>query len=279
MNSPLTINAKTPTEPPVVYGEIGQLSTRLATSQEEIHQAQHIRYQVFCEEMSASKNDIRLATKRDEDAHDAICDHLLVIDHAHPEGPKIVGTQRFFVKSASQASGTFYSQPEFNLEGLAQRFATKRFMELGRSCILPQYREKRTMELMWHGTWAYALHQKADVMVGCASFEGVDFEKIAPALGFIAQHALCEDEWNTQATAANAVSLSDFEMGDTSPKRALASLPPLIKGYLRLGAKFSHQAVPDEDFGTIDILVVLPVATINPRYVKYYGADASKHKK
>ena len=269
---------KNPDGPAAISGKIGSLSTRLAVSPAEVEESQHIRYQVFCEEMSAAKNQARLLTQRDSDDHDALCDHLLMIESNAPGGKKIVGTQRFFVKSSKDRTGTFYSQPEFDLEGLAKRFPDKKFMELGRSCILSDYRNKRTMELMWHGTWAYALHHKVDVMVGCASFEAKGFDKIAPSLAFLAKNALCDDEWDTPATSKDAVSITGFELPQENTKRALAGLPPLIKGYLRLGAKFSRQAVPDPDFGTIDILVVLPVATINPRYVNYYGADAGKHK-
>lgn len=260
-----------------VSGRIGTLSTRLACTRDEIKTAQRIRYKVFCEEMSARKNVSRRITRRDRDAHDKHCDHLLVTDLINGQ-EKIVGTQRFFVKSDNTTSQPFYSQSEFDLDTLASRHPRKRFMELGRSCILPEYRCKRTMELMWHGTWAYALQQRADVMIGCASFEASGFQEIAACLGFLSEHAQCDDAWDTVAVAKNAMPLSKFRQAGQNPKRALASLPPLIKGYLRLGAKFASQAVPDPDFGTIDILVVLPVETINPRYVNYYGADAGRHK-
>lgn len=260
-----------------IEGKLGTLTTRLANNTKEITQAQHIRYQVFCEEMSAVKSSQRLATKRDEDAHDSVCDHLLVIDQKLNQ-EKIVGTQRFFVKSAKDNQSQFYSQSEFDLEGLAFRYEDKNFMELGRSCILPEYRSKRTMELMWHGTWAYAIHHNVDVMVGCASFEAQSIDEISPALGFLAEHALCPPEWDTPAIAENAISIKDFKTEEQNIKKGLAKLPPLIKGYLRLGAKFASYAVPDADFGTIDIMVILPVETINQRYVNFYGADAGRYK-
>jgi putative hemolysin len=278
MNIAIPVQEDTPASLAEISGNIGTLSTRLAVTGNEIREAQRVRYKVFCEEMSARKNPARFLTRREKDAHDKVCDHLLVIDKPVGSVSRIVGTQRFFVKSALEKKPSFYSQPEFDLEALAEKFPQQRFMELGRSCILPAYREKRTMELMWHGTWAYALKQKADVMVGCASFQASNFEKIGPGLGFLGEYALCQPEWDTPALGRNAVPLRQFTMGEVSQKRALASLPPLIKGYLRLGAKFASHAVPDPDFGTIDILVVLPVSAINPRYVNYYGADASRHR-
>jgi len=138
---------------------------------------------------------------------------------------------------------------------LIERHPNKNFLELGRSCVLEKYRTKRTVELLWHGIWAYTLHHKIDVMFGCAS--------------------LAPDLWKVRAHD-NLY----FEMGnddDHSPRKALGKLPPLIKGYLRLGAYIGDGAVVDHHFGTTDVLIVLPIENINPRYITYYGEDAGRH--
>lgn len=266
------------TKTPANLGELGFLSTRLAENQAELKEAQKIRYQVFCDEMSAGQQ-TNPDTRLEQEQHDLICDHLLVLDNSDRKNPKTVGTQRFLVKQSKDTHLPFRSQSEFDLEALASLHPEKRFMELGRSCILEAYRSKRTMELMWHGTWSYAVNNKVDVMTGCASFYAKCPEEISLALGFLSTLTTDKPEWQVKPTSTNSVAIKKYEKLVTDPKRAIRALPPLIKGYLRLGAYFSNSVVADEDFGTIDIAVILPVENINPRYVSYYGADASKHSK
>lgn len=262
----------------MTLGELGTLSTRLATNKDEVLAAQRIRYEVFCEELSARK-DLTPKSKLEQEHHDEICDHLIVLENADKQDPKIVGTQRFLLKSAKDTHLKFRSQSEFDLEALAKRHGDKIFMELGRSCILEVYRSKRTMELMWHGTWAYAVKNKVDVMTGCASFYAQNVDDIALALGFLSTLTSKDEQWQVTPTSSDTIAIRQFEHLVEDPKKAIRHLPPLIKGYLRLGAYFSDHAVMDRDFGTIDIAVILPVENINPRYVNYYGADASKHSK
>lgn len=263
---------------PANLGELGSLSTRLAVNEAELKEAQKIRYKVFCDEFSARQH-TKLDTSLEQEHHDLICDHLLVLDKSDENNPKTVGTQRFLVKQSKDTHLQFRSQTEFDLEDLAARHPEKRFMELGRSCILEPYRSKRTMELMWHGTWSYAVNNKVDVMTGCASFYAQSPEEISLALGFLSTLTSNSPEWQVSATSSNNIAIKQYEKMVTDPKKAIRTLPPLIKGYLRLGAYFSDTVVTDEDFGTIDIAVILPVKNINPRYVSYYGADASKHSK
>ena len=269
---------KTLDNPTLILGELGTLSTRLAQNETELKAAQKIRYEVFCKEFSAQKNKNSLSQLEQEN-HDLFCDHLLVLDNSNLALPKAIGTQRFLVKSACDKHLKFRSQSEFDLEALAIMHPEKRFMELGRSCILEEYRSKRTMELMWHGTWAYAVKNKVDVMTGCASFYAKSTKEIDTALGFLSTLVSKTPEWQVSPTTQTAISLSQFEKLAQDPKKAIRSLPPLIKGYLRLGAYFSSHAVIDDDFGTIDVAVILPVANINPRYVNYYGTEATKHSK
>ena len=256
-----------------VNGRLGNLSTRLAKTAGELRQAQRLRYQVFFEELSAKPNRAQQSDSIDLDDHDLNCDHLLMLEGE----ANIVGTQRFLTRKPGTNAPRFYSQDEFDLECLADRHADKTFMELGRSCIHPQYRTKRTAELMWHGTWSYALANKVDVMVGCASFPTHNLDEILPALQFLKSTASTSPGWEVRPTAESATEIPVSENQDIDLKPAMRLLPPLIKGYLRLGAMFSSHAVHDPVFGTIDVLVVLPVESINPRYVNYYGASAQRH--
>jgi putative hemolysin len=170
-----------------VLGRIGNLETRLARTAREIDAAQAVRYRVFVEEMNAQLPADAMRRQRDVDSWDAICDHLLVLDRSIEGDPEdqIVGTYRLLRQEVAMANGGFYSSSEFDIDALLARHPDKRFMELGRSCVLPAYRNKRTVELLWQGNWAYALKHGMGAMIGCASFPGVLPEQHALALSFL----------------------------------------------------------------------------------------------
>ena len=261
-----------------ILGSIGPLQTRLARSKSEVRAAQALRYDVFYDEMGGQPNPTNRLLKRDRDAFDRHCDHLLVID-GHEDRSEIVGTYRMMRQDQATNMGGFYSQSEFDLKPLVQANCGARLLELGRSCILPPYRNKRTMELLWHGTWSHAVANKIDIMFGCASFEGTDPKAYAEAFSWLGRHAVLDQREDCRATTDSAINLNRFTSSDDNSvnlRQAMASMPPLIKGYLRLGAKISSQAVVDHQFGTTDVLVVLKVNQINPRYLSHFGADASR---
>lgn len=258
-----------------VLGRMGTLEVRLARTRSEIRAAQALRYRVFYGEMGARGGPTVHLLRRDKDPFDCYCDHLLVIDRAESKS-RIVGTYRLLAQEQAELAGGFYSQSEFDLTPLFQRNPNARFLELGRSCILPAYRTKRTIELLWHGTWRYSVNHRMDVLFGCASFEGTDPAQLAPALGWLSQNARLCDEESCAAAAVDRVALNSFDQGPIDQRRAFNRLPPLLKGYLRVGAKVGADAVIDHRFGTTDVLVVLKVCEINPRYLVHFGADASR---
>jgi putative hemolysin len=261
-----------------VLGRIGHLETRLARSPAEIDAAQAVRYRVFAEEMSARLSPDAVRRKRDTDAWDMVCDHLLVLDTAiaGDAEEQIVGTYRLLRQEVAAVSGGFYSQSEFDVDALVGRHPDKRFMELGRSCVLPAYRTRRTVELLWQGCWAYALKHGVDVMFGCASFHGAIPEEHALALSFLHHNVQAKDEWSVAALPEFHRTMDLMPVEAVDARKALAAMPPLVKGYLRLGASIGSGAVVDRAFGTTDVLVVLPIGRISGRYINYYGADAGR---
>lgn len=265
------------TEP---LGRIGALEVRLAASPREIKKAQKLRYKVFYEEMSAIPDMQTQLSRRDRDGFDKICDHLLVIDHDTRTAagePKIVGTYRLLRQAVAERHSGFYTASEFDIGALVARHPQLNFLELGRSCVLPPYRTKRTVELLWHGIWSYVRSHGIDVMVGCASLEGTDPDALALPLSFLHHHARAPEEWSVSALAGRHVAMDRLPADAIDAKSALRLLPPLVKGYLRLGAYIGEGAVVDRQFGTTDVLIVLPVATISERYVNHYGVDASRY--
>jgi putative hemolysin len=260
---------------PVSLGRLGPLEVRLARTIREIKTAQRLRYQVFYEEMSAVPDPVSRLSRRERDAYDAICDHLLVLDHSLRSSP-VVGTYRLLRQAVADRSLGFYTAGEFDIEPLLAAHRGKRFLELGRSCVAAPYRTRKTVELLWAGIWLYVRHHAVDVMLGCASLEGTDPARLALPLSFLHHHARAESPWSAKALGDRTVRMDRLVPEAIDAKAAIQALPPLVKGYLRLGASFGEGAVVDRQFGTTDVLVILPVERISPRYRNYFGAEDTR---
>jgi putative hemolysin len=186
---------------------------------------------------------------------------------------KVVGTYRVLRQEVADCYDGFYTQGEYDIAPLiAAKSPDCRFMELGRSCVLKPYRNRRTVELLWQGIWSYVREHGVDVMVGCASFEGIDPAVHAEALSFLHHTALAPKEWRVSAHEHLRVDMNMMPLEDISRRAVLKALPPLIKGYLRLGAYIGDGAVIDHQFGTTDVLIILPVEAIRSRYFEHFGA-------
>ena len=265
-------------QPPKVYGRIGSLEVRLARKRGEIRRAQRLRYKVFYEEMSAVPGALAMLSRRDEDAYDAVFDHLLVLDHGQPANgrrwgrAKVVGTYRMLCQEVADLYDGFYTQGEYDIAPLLQAKPDYSFMELGRSCVLKPYRNKRTLELLWQGVWSYVREHGADVMIGCASFEGTDPSAHALALSFLHHNALAPEEWRVRAHDHLRVDMNMMPREAVNTRAALKALPPLIKGYLRVGAYVGDGAVIDHPFGTTDVFIIMPVEAIKSRYFAHFGS-------
>ena len=262
---------------PLIAG-IGDLEVRLAADRREVRRAQRVRYKVFFEHGRATPSASAALTRRDVCPFDAICDHLVVVDHAAPDRrtggsrPRIVGTYRLLRQDVAERHGGFYTAREFDIAPLLARHPGQRFLELGRSCALPRYRGKRTIELLWRGIWAYAQHHRMDVLIGCASFEGVDPDALLLPLTALRHFAAAEPEWQAAPLRGRETAIAAIPADHLDRREALASLPPLIKGYLRAGARFGDGVVVDEAFGTMDVLAVLPLAQLDGRYLAHFGS-------
>jgi putative hemolysin len=264
--------------PAVPLGRIGTLEVRLARDAAEIAAAQEVRYRVFYDELGAIQAGLDSAAGRDVDRFDEVCDHLLVFDTSLP-GPdhrRIVGTYRLLRQEIAAEAGGFYSEGEFELTKLVARHPGQRFLELGRSCVLPEYRSKRTIEILWQGIWAYINHYRIGVMTGCASFHGTVPAAHAEALSYLAQNCRASLEWDIRAVPGRYCPMDLMPAEAIGMKSALAAMPPLIKGYLRVGAKVGDGCVIDHQFGTVDVFIVMPVKEIAARYVTYYSGEAER---
>jgi putative hemolysin len=234
----------------------GPLELRLAEGPEELAAAQRLRYEVFYTERGAVPTPEMHAAKRDFDAFDESCDHLIVLDtEADPENPPIVGTYRLLRRDMAAKIGKFYTQDEFSIRRLLR--GKQQVLELGRSCVAMEYRRALTMNLLWRGLGLYAHVHDIKLMFGCASFHGIDPQAIGVELSYLRHYHLAPLRLRPKARRKRYVNINWHEPGSYDPKAARAALPPLIKGYLRMGGMIGDGAVIDEQFNTIDVCVVV----------------------
>lgn len=260
------------------FGRIGPLEVRLARNKAEIRAAQEVRFAVFFEELGARAAGNSAIDRIDVDGFDEVCDHLVVLDRSLSDSPyrQIVGTYRLLRQDQAPYSGGFYSEGEFELRKLVARHPDLRFVELGRSCVLPAYRTKRTIELLWQGIWAYLNMYRIDVMAGCASFPGDVPARHAEALSYLAHNCRAAGDWEIKALPGRYHPMDLMPAEAINTRSALSAMPPLIKGYLRVGAKVGDGCVIDREFGTVDVFMVMPVKEIGSRYINYYGGEGQK---
>jgi putative hemolysin len=244
------LNVRSHTQP----APASRYHTSLAVDDSEIREAQRLRYQVFAEEMGA-----RLSSAQpghDVDLYDPHCDHLLVRDLASGE---VVGTYRILPPDAARRVGIYYSEQEFDLTRLG--FLRPRMAELGRSCVHPAHRSGAVITRLWMGLADYMVRYGHQYIVGCASIGMADGGHAAASVfRQLSEHHLAPVEWRT--TPRYRLPVESLDDGRT------AALPPLIKGYIRLGAMVCGEPAWDPDFNTADLLMLLPMAQLNRSYVR-----------
>ncbi len=248
------------------------LHIRLAETAEEVEAAQALRYRIFYEEMSAKATKEMAALKRDFDSFDEHCDHLLVFDNGCGDKAQgVVGTYRLMRREAALQCGRFYTSDEYDIANLLNFPGD--ILELGRSCIAEEFRTGPTMQLLWRGVVEYVLVHDVGLLFGCASLPGVEPERLALQLSFLYHHHLAPPALRTWALPERYVPMNRFPPEEISPRRALQLLPPLLKGYLRVGGFVGEGAVIDYDFGTTDVCVVLKTDWVTDRYYRHYTRD------
>jgi putative hemolysin len=259
---------------------LGSLEVRLAKETADIDNAQALRYQVFYEEMGA-KSTVEMATlRRDFDAHDTFCDHLLLIDHARKNKNPVIGTYRLIRRAAAEKCGGFYSSAEYDVSRLVAY--PGEILELGRSCIDPEYRTGPVMQLLWRGLGLYIARHNVALMFGCASLPGTDPQALKIPLSYLYHHHLAPPALRAKAVPERFVDMkilpreafdptAAFEELKLDPRSGSNSLPPLIKGYIRVGGFVGDGAVVDYQFNTTDICIIVKTDLMTRRYQRHYN--------
>lgn len=232
-----------------------RLQVGLARGRGEVLDAQRLRYRVFAEELGA-RLDTRVAGV-DQDLFDPHCEHLVVRDE---DSGRIVGTYRILPPEAARRVGAYYSDGEFDLTRL--QHLRDRIVEIGRSCIDPDYRSGAVIALLWNGLARYMREHRHDYLIGCASIGMADGGHNAASIyAQLADH-LSPPEYRVFPRCR--LPLEHLEANDR------ADLPPLLKGYLRAGAWVCGEPAWDPDFNTADLLLLLPMSRVESRYARHF---------
>jgi putative hemolysin len=228
----------------------------MARHQDEVREAQRLRWKIFGEEMGA-----RLTTPEpglDIDFYDAYCEHLLVRD---PDIGEVVGTYRILSPDNAKKVGSYYSENEFDLTRL--HHLRPRMVELGRSCVHADYRSGNVITLLWAGLAEYMLKSGHEYLIGCASIGMADGGHNAASIWHATREKhLSPIEWRVFPRCP--LPLESLE------SVAAPVLPPLVKGYLRLGAHVCGEPAWDPDFNTADLPILLPLKNLNPAYARHF---------
>ncbi len=246
-----------------------RFEVRAARCAGDVAAAQRLRYQVFYEEMTARPSAAMARVRRDFDEFDEICDHVLVIDRHGPTGERTVATTRVLRGEVAEAHGGFYCAREFDIRSLV-RAGTGGVCEIGRSSVHPDYRGNAVIQLLWRGLARYYQTHRISYVIGCASFPGEDPSEHAHALAYLFDQHLAPLERRARAWPHLYTPMECLRGEAPTARRIWACLPPLIKGYLRLGAVVGDGAVVDAQFQTTDVFMAVDLAQAPERYHAFF---------
>jgi putative hemolysin len=251
--------------------EVGNLIIKLAETNSEIKHAQSLRYSVFYKEKNAKATLSKKMLRRDYDKIDRFADHLIVIDKNRRNFQnKIIGTYRLMRGDLANQYGGFYTSTEFNLSNIFQLYKNNEILELGRSCVHKKYRNGTTMNLLWKAIANYISIYDIKILLGCVSCPGTNVMKFSEQLSYLKRNHSLQNELSVESLDNNIYPIHNSKNKNISDIKNFVKLPPLIKGYLRVGGKVSESYFVDHDFNTIDLCVVVKTNNIDDKYKKRF---------
>ena len=240
---------------------------RLATNADDLRAAQQLRYQVFVKELGGDGPLVDHSAGLERDSFDAHADHLIAFD-----GRKAIGVYRLMNAEQAKAAGGFYSAGEYDLAPLLS--SGRRVLELGRSCIHPDYRGGAVMHQLWTALAQHIAAQACDVLFGVASFHGTDVAALAPSLSLLHHRHLAPPPMRVRALETSFQSMNLLAEDKVDRRAAMRNIPSLIKAYLRLGGTVGEGAFVDRQFNTTDVCLILDTAQLNARQKRIYAGTA-----
>ena len=251
--------------------ETENLIIKLAETSAEIKKAQSLRYSVFYKEKNAKADLSKKILRRDFDKVDRFADHLIVIDkNISSLQNNIIGTYRLIRGDLANQYGGFYTSTEFDLSNIFRTYKNNQILELGRSCIHKKYRNGATVNLLWKAIANYVSIYDIKILLGCVSFPGTNVMNFSDELGYLKRNHSLQSELSVKSLDVNIYPINNSKNKNVSDLKLFIKLPPLIKGYLRVGGKVSESYFVDYDFNTIDLCLVVQTNDINNKYKKKF---------
>lgn len=254
-------------------GHSPDFEVRLAASEADKVAGQRLRYEVFVEELGGDGPLVDHAARLERDEYDALYDHLLLFDKAAPGAPA-VGVYRLMRSDALAPGESFYSEAEYDLGVL--KASGRRLLELGRSCVHPDYRGGGALMALWRGLLGYVEDHGIEVMFGVASFHGTDPLALAAPLSLLHSRHLAPEDVRVRARPEHFQRMDLMPEAGIDRVAAMRAVPALIKSYLRLGGYVGEGAFIDTAFNTIDVCIVVDIGEVPEKMRALYGGGARR---
>lgn len=241
-------------------------TVKLAENDTELQAAQRLRYDVFIRELGGGGEMVDHDAGLERDRFDPYFDHMLAVDD---QSGKVVGVYRLLPGDRASEIGQFYSEDEYDLSILKQ--GGRKLLELGRSCLHPDYRGGTAMYHLWNGLAAYVAEREIEVLFGVASFHGTDPQALAQPLSMLHHNHLAPPDLRVRAQPEVFQPMDMLDSDKLDRRAAMVQVPALIKAYLRLGGFVGEGAFIDHMFNTTDVCLILDTARMNERQRRIYG--------
>lgn len=245
---------------------------RLARDEADLIAAQRLRYDVFVDELGGGGAMVDHDARLECDAFDPYFDHLILFDRARVGRPA-VGVYRLLRGDSLSPDGLdrFYSEDEYDLSSL--KVSGRNLLELGRSCLHPEYRGGSAMMVLWNGLAEYVARHKIDVLFGVASFHGTDVEALKAPLSLLHHRHLAPEGLRVRTQPEHYQTMNLVAETDIDRPAAMRAVPSLIKAYLRLGGFVGDGAYVDHAFNTTDVCLIMDTAQMSAKHTAFYTSQ------
>lgn len=243
-----------------------EFTVKLVETEAELRAAQRLRYDIFVTELGGGGDLVDHEQQLERDRFDPFFDHMILTTK---DDNAVIGVYRLLRSSQADAAGGFYSEGEYDLSCL--KASGRRLLELGRSCLHPDYRGGVAMHCLWNGLADYVAAHKIDILFGVASFHGTDTETHAAPLSLLHDRHLAPSQLRVRAQDDGYQRMDMIDIDTLDRRAAMVQVPSLIKAYLRLGGCVGEGAYVDHKFNTTDVCLIMDTAQLNTRQAKVYG--------
>jgi len=247
-----------------------EFTVKLAQTPQELRAAQRLRYDVFVRELGGTGDMVDHVQQLERDRFDPFFDHLILTEKGCED---VIGVYRLLRGCRAKEAGGFYSAAEYDLAPL---MATgRRVLELGRSCVHPDYRGGTAVHALWGGLAEYVAAHRIDLLFGVASFRGTDLAPLAAPLSLLHARFLAPENLRVRARNGVFQRMDLIAPQDLDHRAAMVQMPSLIKAYLRLGGRVGEGAFVDHRFNTTDVCLIMDTARMTATQARRFGRPAA----